>query len=101
MRIEDRYALDNARWFEAWLDTPLAAPQGCRTPEEATRRPGCAVRSRERDPSSVVFSVHYGKLVTFDEVADRVLVRGHDSEASPRFVWEGTIREYLTLWECD
>ena len=98
--IADSIIFDDRRWFKAWLNTPSGISQS-RTSEEAARKPGCAVKSRERDPDRLGLPKHHGKLVVFDEGADRVVVRGWGDEVSPRFVWEGTVREYLALWECD
>lgn len=101
MKITDKIVQDDVRWYSAYLDTPFGISPS-RSAEEAMRKPGCAVQSREIDCDNPHgFPKHHGKLVTFDESADRVVVRGHNSPVSPRFLWEGTVREYLALWECD
>lgn len=97
--IAETMELDKARWHDAWLDTPLSRPPA-RTPGEAMLQPGCCVKSREMQDG---WPRHFGVLVllNLDLSVDRAVVRGHGTPASPRFVWEGTIAEYLAVWDCD
>ena len=90
--------VDDVKWGEAWLDTPLGFRGGHSTREDAMRSEGCAVKSRVLEKG---WPKHTGKLVIFDEKADRVVVRGHGDVVSPKFVWTGTVREYWMFWECD
>lgn len=90
--------IDDALWYTAWLDTPMWMRTSHGNPSEQMKEPGCCVCSREREGQ---WPKHHGKLVSYDEEADRVVVRGHDSAVSPRFVWTGTKAEYFRTWICD
>jgi len=90
--------IDDKKWYAAWLDTPMWMVNRPTNESEAAKEPGCCVKSRERDG---IWPKHHGKLVSYDKEADRVVVRGHDSAVSPRFVWEGTTSEYHRTWICD
>jgi len=100
MRIEDGMVIDAARHHALWLDTP-AGCQSSTTREETAKRSGCAVKSLEREGGWRHLPVHHGRLAAYDEAADRVCVIGYDDPVSPPFVWEGTVAEYVALWECN
>jgi hypothetical protein len=90
--------IDDNKWAQAWLDTPLWMQYRANSPTEAMKIPACAVKSREIANG---MPAHFGKLVSYDEATDRIVVRGHDSAVSPRFVWVGTKAEYFRMWDCD
>ena len=90
--------VDEKAWFEACLDTPLCPPRNPASAEEAMKTPGCCVKSKARRYG---FPDRFGVLVSFDESADKVLVRGYGDAVSPKFVWTGTIPEYFATWDCD
>lgn len=97
MKVDDR------AWYAAYLDTPLTIGRYS-SPAEAMKHPGCAVKTRERICTGDFkgFPVHTGKLVYYSEdLGEECLVRGHGDAVSPKFVWRGTVREYLATWECD
>lgn len=90
-----RTELDDRKWADAWLDTPLTLPVGL-SMDQTFKTPGCCVKSRDKRAQ-----YQFGKLVRYDEAADAVVVRGHNSGISPRFVWTGTRAEYVREWEID
>jgi hypothetical protein len=95
--------VDDKVWYQAWLDTPIVMPR-CSSAHEAMKTPGCAVKSRERvtEGDFKGFPKMTGKLVKYtDDLGERCIVRGHGDATSPKFVWYGTLREYLSIWECD
>lgn len=89
--------IDEKAWYNAYLDTPMGLPKGL-TEDQAFMTPGCCVKTRE---TSGHWPVMTGKLVDLNMERDRVLVRGHGDVVSPRFVWEGTVRDYRRVWRCD
>jgi len=90
--------IDEEKWYSAWLDTPISYTAQ-RTPEATMKQPGCSVKSREKVGG---WPKHTGKLVSFiDTLGGRCIVRGHGDAVSSKFVWEGTVQEYLATWECD
>lgn len=92
--------VDDAAWYQAWLDTPIGMPR-TETAAEAMKTPGCCVKSREHNTEGTFtgLPMHYGKLVMYTD--DRVVVRGYGDCTSPKFVWRGTKAEYHAVWECD
>lgn len=91
--------VDESRWFRAWENTSLVRGN-YPTPQEAAKHSGCCVKTRERD-AGTGFPTMTGVLVSYDADADRVVVRGYGDFVSPCFVWEGSVRQYLSTWECD
>jgi hypothetical protein len=91
--------IDDKAWYNAWLDTPLGMHRRGVIESDAMTIPGCCVKSREREG---MWPKHHGKLVSYtDDLGGRIVVRGHDSAVSPRFVWIGTKEEYYRTWICD
>ena len=92
--------VDEKAWFEAYLDTPLCPPRHASSAEDAMKTPGCRLKSKaRRNPFG--FPDRFGILVSFDLAADQAVVRGYGDCVSPKFVWTGTVREYLAAWICD
>lgn len=88
--------LDDTKWHEAWLDTPLVMARRASSKAEAMTIPGAAVKSIERGGDGM--PLHHAKIVTY---GDEVVLRGYGDAVSPRFVWRGTQQDYYRLWECD
>lgn len=91
---------DKTVYHEAWLDTVLWPALKGKTEAEALVTPGACVMSVERAGSG--FPAYHGKLVSYDEPGDRVVVRSHeDGICEPRRVWTGTVAEYHACWRVD
>lgn len=95
-----RAIIDLSAWNRAAMETPFGTPQGCRSPEEAMRVPGCWVKSREMREGGR-WPRYYGRLVAFSP--DKVVVRSacDATDGDLACVWEGTVGEYFAMWECD
>lgn len=90
---------DDTAWAEAWLDTPLGSPIDARNTTDAMTKPGCAVKSKERE-GVTTWPKYFGVVVSFDTAQDRVRIRSH-RDNTPRRVWDGTSRQFFAMWECD
>lgn len=90
---------DEKAWAEAWLDTPVSSPKHAANPTDAMKQPGCAVKSKEHERAHG-FPCHFGRVVAYDEAQDLVRVRTHDGD-TPKRVWEGTVRQFFSMWDCD
>jgi hypothetical protein len=92
--------VDETVWLVAWLNTPFGRPSNPASAHEAMKTASCCVKSKElASPNG--FPKETGVLVSYDEVEDQVVVRGHGDCVSPKFVWSGTVAEYFAIWECD
>ena len=94
---------DEAKWQEAFLDTPLGLPENrvdqahaAGDPNLLLDVPGTCLKSREKDGP---WPKHCGVLVRYSE--NEVVVRGHGSIVSPKCLWVGTADEYRRMWEVD
>jgi len=92
---------DPAAFHAAWRDTVLGPKLAGLTREQALLTLGACVKSLERQ-SAHGWPKHHGILVSYDQDADRVVVRTHDDDViEPRRVWTGTVAEYHECWEVD
>jgi len=96
-------------WYAACLETPFRGDAYERRVGEAHRKrdpsllldlPGVCLKSIATEGPHG-FPEHTGILVSYDAKSDQVLVRGHNSAASPPCTWTGTVAEYLAMWEVD
>lgn len=102
---------DEQVWFRAYMETPFSVPDdrvadahSYNDPNRLLDVPGVCVKSKEREDRRILglrMPKHHGKLVTYDEGADSVLIRGHGTPVSPKCVWTGTVSEYRRMWEVD
>lgn len=94
------YINDETLWYEAWLDTPLDIPyirqRAARMPDDLLDVPGVCVKTRKLIAQ---WPVECGLLVSYE--ANAVVVRGHGSPVSGKFVWRGTVAEYRATWTVD
>ena len=100
--IQEGISEDEKLWTKLASLVPFSVtPSNSR--DEAMRKPGCCVKSKERDLYSP--RKYFGVVAIFGiqaGVAKEVVVVSHRSTPGrPRFVWSGTKTEYFELWDCD
>lgn len=101
---------DDVAYYEAFLDTPFAAPtirtnsgelRGPVSALEAFKLPGCHVKSRELDGNNR-WPRYFGRLVSCEGEVYLVASKppDHGIDGKPT-VWTGTFAEYAAMWRCD
>lgn len=97
---------DEKVWYQAYLDTAFVDEvrmKNATHPDQLLDMPGVALKSTSRHMAAPMsgFPEHFGKLVSYDEAGDQVVVRSHGAPGDPRCVWTGTVRQYIDMWIVD
>jgi len=81
---------------QLWLNAPIGmGDPPPKSSDEAMLRPGCAVKSKDKDGQ---WPRYFGKVCSYSE--HKVVIVSYQVHA-PLYMWEGTPEEYLSLWNCD
>lgn len=97
--IQEGISEDEKLWTKLASLVPFSV-QPSDSPEEAMRKPGNCVKSKERE--IVGPRKYFGVVALFAGVVEQVIVVSHrNSFGKTRFVWSGTKTEYFELWDCD
>lgn len=93
---------DEARWYEAWLDTPLSVDRErqrkARVPDDLLDAVGVHLKSRDT-AGPLGFPSHFGVLAKYTD--DEVIVRSKFTSKNHKCIWIGTPRQYVSMWTVD